>query len=144
MGGWRVGMVLGNKENINAILKVKSNMDSGMFYGIQKGAIAALQIQESWFKQLNEVYFKRRKLIFNLASILYTDFDINSSGLFVWAKLKDTSKTSVEFIEEILQKHHVFITPGSIFGSQGEGFIRFSLCVEALQISKAIKRINIK
>ena len=144
MGGWRVGMVLGNKENINAILKVKSNMDSGMFYGIQKGAIAALQIQESWFKQLNEVYFKRRKLIFKLASILYTDFDINSSGLFVWAKLKDTSKTSVEFIEEILQKHHVFITPGSIFGSQGEGFIRFSLCVEALQISKAIKRINIK
>ena len=144
MGGWRVGMVLGNKENINAILKVKSNMDSGMFYGIQKGAIAALQIQESWFKQLNEVYFKRRKLIFKLASILYTDFDINSSGLFVWAKLKDTSKTSLEFIEEILQKHHVFITPGSIFGSQGEGFIRFSLCVEAVQISKAIKRISIK
>ena len=119
-------------------------MDSGMFYGIQKGAIAALQIQESWFKQLNEVYFKRRKLIFKLASILNTDFDINSCGLFVWAKLKDTSKTSLEFIEEILQKHHVFITPGSIFGSQGEGFIRFSLCVEALQISKAIKRISIK
>ena len=144
MGGWRVGMVLGNKENINAILKVKSNMDSGMFYGIQKGAIAALKIQESWFKQLNEVYFKRRKLIFKLASILNTDFDINSCGLFVWAKLKDTSKTSLEFIEEILQKHHVFITPGSIFGSQGEGFIRFSLCVETAQISKAIKRISIK
>jgi len=144
MAGWRVGMVLGNKENINAVLKVKSNMDSGMFYGIQKGAVAALQTQDSWFKQLNEIYFKRRKLIFKLASLLDTDFNINSSGLFVWAKLKDTSKTSVEFIEEILQKHHVFITPGSIFGSQGEGYIRLSLCVEAVQISKAIERINTK
>ena len=112
-----------------------------MFYGIQKGAVAALQTQDSWFKQLNEIYFKRRKLIFKLASLLDTDFNINSSGLFVWAKLKDTSKTSVEFIEEILQKHHVFITPGSIFGSQGEGYIRLSLCVEVVQISKAIERI---
>ena len=144
MAGWRVGMLLGNKENINAVLKVKSNMDSGMFYGIQKGAIAALQAKDSWFKQLNGVYLKRRKLIFKLASLLETDFNINNGGLFVWAKLKDTSKTSVEFIEEILQKHHVFITPGSIFGSQGEGYIRFSLCVEAVQISKAIERINTK
>ena len=119
-------------------------MDSGMFYGIQKGAIAALQAKDSWFKQLNGVYLKRRKLIFKLASLLETDFNINNGGLFVWAKLKDTSKTSVEFIEEILQKHHVFITPGSIFGSQGEGYIRFSLCVEAVQISKAIERINTK
>jgi len=142
MAGWRVGMLLGNKENINAVLKVKSNMDSGMFYGIQKGAVAALQAQESWFKKLNDVYTQRRKLIFELATLLNTDFDIHSSGLFVWAKLRDNSKSSVEYIEEILQKHHVFIAPGSIFGSQGEGYIRFSLCVEAVQISKAIERIS--
>ena len=142
MAGWRVGMVLGNQENINAVLKVKSNMDSGMFFGIQRGAIAALQAEESWFKKLNEVYTQRRKLIFKLATLLKTDFDINTSGLFVWAKYRDTSKSSVQFIEEILQKHHIFITPGSIFGSQGEGYIRFSLCVEAQQISKAIKRIS--
>ncbi|MEC7173456.1 MAG: aminotransferase class I/II-fold pyridoxal phosphate-dependent enzyme [Bacteroidota bacterium] len=142
MAGWRVGMVLGNQENINAVLKVKSNMDSGMFFGIQRGAIAALQAEESWFKKLNEVYTQRRKLIFKLATLLKTDFDINTSGLFVWAKYRDTSKSSVQFIEEILHKHHIFITPGSIFGSQGEGYIRFSLCVEAQQISKAIKRIS--
>jgi aspartate/methionine/tyrosine aminotransferase len=144
MAGWRVGMVLGNQENINAVLKVKSNMDSGMFYGIQQGAIAALEAQESWFKKLNDVYHQRRRLIFELATLLNTDFDINSSGLFVWAKMRNTSKSSVEYIEEILQKYHVFIAPGSIFGSQGEGYIRFSLCVEPEQISKAIERISKK
>jgi aspartate/methionine/tyrosine aminotransferase len=142
MAGWRVGMVLGNKENINEVLKVKSNMDSGMFYGIQQGAIAALQAQESWFKNLNDIYRKRRKLIFELASLLNTDFDPHSSGLFVWAKMRETSKSSVEYIEEILQNHHIFIAPGSIFGSQGEGYVRFSLCVEEEQISKAIERIR--
>jgi len=142
MAGWRVGMVLGNKENINAVLKVKSNMDSGMFYGIQQGAIAALQAQESWFKNLNDIYRKRRKLIFELAFLLNTDFDPHSSGLFVWAKMRETSKSSVEYIEEILQNHHIFIAPGSIFGSQGEGYVRFSLCVEEEQISKAIERIR--
>ncbi len=142
MAGWRVGMVLGNKENINAVLKVKSNMDSGMFYGIQQGAIAALQAQESWFKNLNDIYRKRRKLIFELASLLNTDFDPHSSGLFVWAKMRETSKSSVEYIEEILQNHHIFIAPGSIFGSQGEGYVRFSHCVEEEQISKAIERIR--
>ena len=144
MAGWRVGMVLGNQKNINAVLKVKSNMDSGMFYGIQRGAIAALQVQNSWFKKLNNIYNERKKLIFKLATLLKTDFDTNSSGLFVWAKMRNTSMSSVHYIEEILQKHHVFIAPGSIFGSQGEGYIRFSLCVEAEQISKAIKRISKK
>jgi aspartate/methionine/tyrosine aminotransferase len=141
MAGWRVGMVLGNKENINAVLKVKSNMDSGMFYGIQQGAIAALQAQESWFKKLNDIYVQRRKLIFELASLLNTDFDTQSSGLFVWAKMKDFSKSSVSYVEEILQNYHIFIAPGSIFGSQGEGYIRFSLCLEEVQIRKAIERI---
>ena len=144
MAGWRVGMVLGNQKNINAVLKVKSNMDSGMFYGIQRGAIAALQVQDSWFKKLNNIYNERKKLIFKLATLLKTDFDINSSGLFVWAKMRNTSMSSIQYIEEILQKYNVFIAPGSIFGSQGEGYIRFSLCVEAEQISKAIKRISKK
>lgn len=144
MAGWRVGMVLGNPQNINAVLKVKSNMDSGMFFGIQKGAIAALQAKADWFRQLNEVYTKRRELVFQLADLLKAEYDPNSSGLFVWAKLRDSSKTSAVFIEEILQKHYVFITPGSIFGSRGEGYIRFSLCVEAKKISEAITRISKK
>jgi len=141
MAGWRVGMAVGNKENIKAVLKVKSNMDSGMFLGIQKGAVSALTVRKNWFKQLNDTYSQRRKLIFKLASLLNTEFNSDSSGLFVWAKLRDNSKTSVEVVEEILKKYNLFITPGSVFGTQGEGYIRFSLCVKAEEISKAIDRI---
>ena len=142
MAGWRVGMLLGNEANIKAVLKVKSNMDSGMFYGIQKGAIAALQAPDSWFEELNKVYDKRRQLIYELATLLGSEFDTNSSGLFVWAKLKDSTLDAEAFIDKILYEYELFITPGTIFGSQGEGYIRFSLCVEESQIRKAIERIT--
>ena len=142
MAGWRVGMLLGNKANIKAVLKVKSNMDSGMFYGIQQGAIAALQAPDSWFEELNKVYDKRRQLIYELATLLGSEFDTNSSGLFVWAKLKDFTLDAEAFIDKILYEYELFITPGTIFGSQGEGYIRFSLCVEESQIRKAIERIT--
>ena len=142
MAGWRVGMLLGNEANIKAVLKVKSNMDSGMFYGIQQGAIAALQAPDSWFEELNKVYDKRRQLIYELATLLGSEFDTNSSGLFVWAKLKDSTLDAEAFIDKILYEYELFITPGTIFGSQGEGYIRFSLCVEESQIRKAIGRIT--
>jgi aspartate/methionine/tyrosine aminotransferase len=142
MAGWRVGMLLGNEENIKAVLKVKSNMDSGMFYGIQQGAIAALAAPDSWFEELNKVYDKRRQLIYKLATLLGCEFDTNSSGLFVWAKLNDTRLDSEAFIDKILYEYDLFITPGTIFGSQGKGYIRFSLCVEESQIRKAIERIT--
>ena len=121
MAGWRVGMLLGNEANIKAVLKVKSNMDSGMFYGIQKGAIAALQAPDSWFEELNKVYDKRRQLIYELATLLGSEFDTNSSGLFVWAKLKDSTLDAEAFIDKILYEYELFITPGTIFGSQGKG-----------------------
>ena len=142
MAGWRVGMLLGNEVNIKAVLKVKSNMDSGMFYGIQQGAIAALAAPDSWFEELNKVYDKRRQLIYKLATLLGSEFDTNSSGLFVWAKLNDTRLDSEAFIDKILYEYDLFITPGTIFGSQGKGYIRFSLCVEESQIRKAIERIT--
>jgi aspartate/methionine/tyrosine aminotransferase len=142
MAGWRVGMLLGNEANIKAVLKVKSNMDSGMFYGIQQGAIAALQAPDSWFEELNKIYDKRRQLIYELATLLGSEFDTNSSGLFVWAKLKDSTLDAEAFIDKILYEYELFITPGTIFGSQGEGYIRFSLCVEESQIRKAIERIT--
>ena len=142
MAGWRVGMLLGNEANIKAVLKVKSNMDSGTFYGIQQGAIAALQAPDSWFEELNKVYDKRRQLIYELATLLGSEFDTNSSGLFVWAKLKDSTLDAEAFIDKILYEYELFITPGTIFGSQGEGYIRFSLCVEESQIRKAIGRIT--
>ena len=139
MAGWRVGMVLGNSKFIDAILKVKSNMDSGMFYGIQKGAIEALKLGKEWFESQNEIYAKRRNLIFQLAEKLECTFDKNSVGLFVWAKLP-AGIQSEAFIDNLLYEKHLFITPGTIFGSNGEGYIRFSLCVKEENILEAIKR----
>jgi len=141
MAGWRVGMVLGNPEIIDAILKVKSNMDSGMFYGIQKGAIAALKLGKDWFESQNEIYTKRRNLIFELAEKMDCTFDKNAVGMFVWAKLP-TGIQSEQFIDNLLYKKHIFLTPGTIFGNNGEGYIRFSLCVKEENILEAIKRFS--
>jgi len=139
MAGWRVGMVLGNPTLIDAVLKVKSNMDSGMFYGIQKGAIEALKLGNDWFEKQNKIYTKRRNLIFKLAEKLNCVFDRNSVGLFVWAKLP-AGIMAEEFIDKVLIEKHIFITPGTIFGSNGEGYIRFSLCVTEEKIQDAINR----
>lgn len=140
MAGWRVGMVLGNATLLEAVLKVKSNMDSGMFYGIQKGAIEALKLGKTWFKSQNDIYAKRRNLIFELAEKLHCRFDKNSVGLFVWAKLPKGISSAEKFIDEVLIEKHIFITPGTIFGSNGEGYIRFSLCVSEAKIQEAINR----
>ena len=142
MAGWRVGMVLGNSAFIDAILKFKSNMDSGMFYGIQKGAIAALKLDKSWFDEQNIIYQRRRLLTFALAEKIGCTVNKNAVGLFVWAKLPPGVASSEAFIDAILYSKHLFITPGTIFGSQGEGYIRFSLCVEEAKVQEAIDRFN--
>lgn len=142
MSGWRVGMVLGDKTYIDHIIKVKSNMDSGMFYGLQKGAIQALKSGAMWFSSLTSVYEHRRQLIWQLAEMLDCTYDKHTSGLFVWAKLPENSISSKEFIDVILDSKGVFISPGSIFGSQGEGYIRFSLCTPADKIEEAITRFK--
>ena len=144
LAGWRVGMVSGNAKFIDAILKVKSNMDSGMFYGIQKGAIQALKLDKSWFQDQNKIYDRRRKLTFELAKKLNCTFDENSVGLFVWAKLPQEHKSSEKFIDDILYNKNIFITPGTIFGSNGEGYIRFSLCVNEKLVQEAIERFTIE
>lgn len=117
-------------------------MDSGMFYGIQKGAIEALKLGKVWFDKQNEIYTKRRNLIFELAEKLNCTFDKNSVGLFVWAKLPDGSIAAEAFIDQLLSEKHIFLTPGTIFGSNGEGYIRFSLCVKEEKIREAILRIK--
>ena len=139
MAGWRVGMLCGATHHIQNVLKVKSNMDSGMFYGIQKGAIAALNVSKQWFDNLNAVYEKRRLLVWKLASQLGCTYDKNSSGMFVWAKLPN-SYNSEQFIDDLLDQKHIFIAPGTIFGSNGAGFVRFSLCADENAIQEAIKR----
>lgn len=140
MAGWRVGMVLGNEAHINAVLKVKSNMDSGMFYGIQKGAVAALQSGPEWFEALDAIYTKRRELMFQLVEKLGGTYDKNAVGMFVWSKLPEGAAPSEEFIDQILYDKDIFIAPGTIFGSNGEGYIRFSLCVKEEKIKEAIER----
>jgi LL-diaminopimelate aminotransferase len=141
MAGWRVGMVVGNSNHISNILKVKSNMDSGMFYGIQKGAIEALKCTSMWFSTLNSVYQQRRNLVWQLADILNCTYDKDATGLFVWAKLPAHFE-SEEFIDSVLKNNHIFITPGTIFGSKGEGYIRFSLCATTEVLEEAITRLK--
>ena len=140
MAGWRVGMLLGAKPILEEVLKVKTQMDSGMFYGIQQGAIAALKVSSEWFENMNEIYQKRRKLIWQIAEALDCTFDKNTSGMFVWAKIP-AGKKAENIVDDLLYKHHIFIAPGTIFGSKGEGYIRFSLCVPEEKIKEALDRL---
>ncbi|WP_103864677.1 pyridoxal phosphate-dependent aminotransferase [Aquimarina sp. I32.4] len=141
MAGWRVGMVSGSSDKIEAILKVKSNMDSGMFQGIQKGAIAALQISDDWYQKMNTIYRERRSLLWELIDLLGCTYDKTAKGMFVWAKLPN-EVNGMEFIDNILYDNDVFIAPGDIFGSNGKGYVRFSLCVTKEDIRKAINRFK--
>lgn len=140
MAGWRVGMLVGNYDYVQSVLRVKSNMDSGMFYGVQKGAIEALKCSDLWFVSLNSVYQQRRELVWKLATDLNCTYDEDVAGMFVWAKLPPHLK-SEEFTDIVLKEHSIFITPGTVFGSNGEGYIRFSLCASEDIIKEAIARV---
>ncbi|MDC9722572.1 MAG: aminotransferase class I/II-fold pyridoxal phosphate-dependent enzyme [Urechidicola sp.] len=140
MAGWRVGMLLGNSELIKTVLQVKSNFDSGMFYGIQRGAIAALNGTDDWFKKNNTIYESRRKIVWKILDKLNCSYDKNSVGMFVWAKLPKGVKTD-EIVDDLLYNKNIFITPGHIFGSNGEGYIRLSLCVDEQQLKEALSRL---
>jgi len=141
MAGWRIGMVLGSEKNIKTILQVKSNMDSGMFYGIQQGAIAALNSPKGWFEKLNKIYKERRKLAWKIFDVLQCTYDKNSAGLFIWAKIS-TAKTAEELTDELLYDYDVFLTPGTVFGSNGEGYIRLSLCTPKEQLKEVLTRVS--
>ena len=141
MAGWRVGMLGGSKKNIEAVLKVKSNMDSGMFYPVQAGAVEALKLSGSWFDDQNMIYTKRKKKVLELTSALNCEVREDQVGLFVWAKAPH-GKSSAEIVDDLLYNKDIFITPGFIFGSQGEGYIRFSLCATEEVIDEALKRIK--
>ena len=141
MAGWRVGMVVGDAGLLNAILKVKSNMDSGMYYGIQLGAVKALNISKDWFKNMNAIYEKRREIVWKICDLLHCSYDRNSSGMFVWARIPEGT-TSEGMSDEILYEHDIFITPGNVFGKQGEGYIRFSLCIKEEKMLEVQERLT--
>ena len=140
MAGWRIGFAVGNKEYISNILKVKSNIDSGMFLPLQLGAVSALSESKEWFKSLNKEYQKRRELVWVLAEKLNCKFSKNTAGMFVWAKISSTNN-SKKFVDKLLNEKDIFVAPGVIFGSNGEGYIRISLCNTIENIKKAIKKL---
>ena len=139
--GWRVGMLCGKAEWIEAALKVKSNMDSGMFLGLQKGAIAALSLEKGWFDRQNEIYTARRKLVWTLADHLGLTYDRETAGLFVWCKMPEGTSAE-ELVDQLLYEKNIFITPGKIFGSEGNDYVRISLCLQEFKILEAINRIK--
>ncbi|MCS5489212.1 pyridoxal phosphate-dependent aminotransferase [Algoriphagus limi] len=139
--GWRVGMVCGKKDWIQAILRVKSNMDSGMFLGIQKGATAALKLGKTWYEDLNQHYSNRRKLVWELADLLGLSYVKDRSGLFVWGKVPSNIQAE-ELVDQLLYEKYIFITPGKIFGNAGKDYVRISLCMPEYKILEAIKRIK--
>jgi aspartate/methionine/tyrosine aminotransferase len=142
MAGWRVGMLCGAKERIDEVLRFKSNMDSGMFLPVQLAAAKALSLDKNWYEQVNTVYKKRREKVFQLLDVLKCAYSKKQAGLFVWAKINERFKDCYACSDFILHNSYVFITPGGIFGSAGEKYIRVSLCATEEKINEAIKRIK--
>ncbi len=141
MAGWRIGMVAGHSDYIKTILKVKSNMDSGMFLAMQMAAVEALKNPESWYDTVNEVYTRRRKIVEEIMDILKCRYDKAQVGLFVWGRIPEEITSCEEYVEEILNECHVFITPGFIFGEKGGRYIRISLCAGENRLVEAKERL---
>ena len=141
MAGWRVGMIGADSRFIQTILKVKSNMDSGMFKPIQLAAAEALRNTEDWYTTQRKVYADRKEIGKKIISALGCEFNSESSGMFIWAKIPSQVNSSMEFSEDILQNKKVFITPGFIFGKNGERYIRLSLANDEAILNEALNRI---
>lgn len=141
MAGWRIGMVAGQSEYIKNILKVKSNMDSGMFLAMQMAAVEALNNPESWYNTVNSVYIRRKKIVEEIMELLKCTYDKSQAGLFVWGRIPEDIPDCEPYVENILMKTLVFITPGFIFGKNGERYIRISLCATEEKLKEARNRI---
>lgn len=139
LAGFRVGFLVGNSSFVDAVLKVKSNMDSGMFLPIQQTASKVLQLSADWFSALNSTYRKRREWVWKIADELNLSYDKTSTGLFVWAKRKD-GENAEELADRLLYNSSIFVTPGKIFGTQGEHYLRFSLCVPEDELKECLER----
>ena len=142
MAGWRVGMVAGNKDYIKTILKVKSNMDSGMFRPVQMAAAEALGNPDTWYDSINDVYRKRRIVAEKIMDQLGCAYDHRQTGLFLWGRIPEETESAEKLVEDILQETHVFLTPGFIFGENGARYIRISLCSDDAVFSDALERIR--
>lgn len=142
MAGWRVGMLCGAKERIEEVLRFKSNMDSGMFLPVQLAAAKALSLGKEWQDEVNKVYRERREKVFELLKLLNCKFSKEQAGLFVWARIPSKYKDGYALSDDVLYNSNVFITPGGIFGSAGEKYIRVSLCATVEKFEESIERIK--
>jgi aspartate/methionine/tyrosine aminotransferase len=142
MAGWRVGVLCANEQRVNEVLRFKSNMDSGMFLPVQLAAAKALSLDESWYQSVNKIYKERREHIYTLLNTLNCTYSTEQNGLFVWAKIPSAYKNAYDFSDEVLYNSCVFITPGGIFGSNGDSYIRVSLCATCEKIQEAVLRIK--
>lgn len=142
MAGWRVGALIGHENMINTVMKFKSNMDSGMYKPLQLAAAKALSMGQEWMDTLNEVYAKRKVIAQEIMEEIGAEYESDKVGMFVWAKISKSDLSSAEFCDEILYSAQVFITPGHIFGTNGEGYIRISLCSDEDTLRSALDRIR--
>ncbi len=142
MAGWRVGWVAGEQEYLQMILRVKSNMDSGMFLPVQRAAIRALSLSDSWYEKNLGVYQHRRKAANRIFDILDCTYEDGQGGMFTWARVPDRVDDTEKWVDRILEKAGVFITPGHIFGSQGNRYVRISLCSSDHLLEEAAERID--
>lgn len=142
MAGWRMGVLIGKEVHIQNVLRFKSNMDSGMFLPVQLAAVEALQSSNEWFEDLNKVYKERRNKVWEILDSLECTYDREQTGLFVWAKAPEHIDNVEAFVDEVLYNGRVFITPGFIFGSNGERFVRISLCNKVEVLEEALDRVQ--
>lgn len=141
MSGWRMGLLASNPEFVRWVLKAKSNIDSGQFKPMQLATVAALQNTREWHDEMNRIYAERRLWAEKIMDLLNCKYDKSQVGLFVWGKLPESVVSSKDFIDDILYNARVFITPGVIFGSNGEGYIRISLGASVEKMEEAYNRI---
>ena len=142
MAGWRVGMIVASAEHINAILRFKSNMDSGMFLPVQLAASKALELGNDWFDNINQIYATRKKLACELLDLLDCTYSKDQVGMFVWAAIPNHFKSGYDLSDKVLNDARVFITPGGIFGDAGDAFVRVSLCSREEVLQEAINRVK--
>ncbi len=143
MAGWRLGWLCGHEKYIDAVIKVKSNIDSGMFLPIQHGGIEALKASDKWHNDRNKIYEERKFYVLQLLDLLDCTYSDNQSGLFAWARLNDKVKDVDAFCDDLLYKAHIFVTPGKIFGTNGERYIRVSLCNNIEVLKESIRRTEL-
>lgn len=142
MAGWRVGMVAGHPEYLKSVLRFKSNMDSGQFQPVQLAAVQALQLPAAWYSELNTMYRERQQVAFQILESIDCVFDRQQQGMFVWAKIPDHYADCYALSDELLYERHVFLTPGGIFGSNGDRFVRISLCSDVPTLQTALQKIQ--